>query len=287
MGVECRVFRSIAVVLALAVGLSSTCGARAEDAFRSPDILVLGDSQLSFGAGQAFVDFFRQNAALCGLSRDMSVGVIGVRSSSLAGFTAASGPAKGLICDVDKTWKVNAGVYGVLKDSKNPYRQIGQGKAYQFCQKGVTPFQAMFARGYYMPRLLVMFFLGNATDRWAGNPADAMEDVRRTMHDLPPDLPCIFMTTAPAYDLATVRIRQRAQANIAAAFESEGRRCTFVEGYTPETIAENRGNSANFRRKPSGKVKDPYHPTEAAARQFLALRRGELCRAITKQMTPD
>ena len=157
----------------------------------------------------------------------------------------------------------------------------------QFCQKGVTPFQAMFARGYYMPRLLVMFFLGNATDRWAGNPADAMEDVRRTMHDLPPDLPCIFMTTAPAYDLATVRIRQRAQANIAAAFESEGRRCTFVEGYTPETIAENRGNSANFRRKPSGKVKDPYHPTEAAARQFLALRRGELCRAITEQMTPD
>ncbi len=278
--------RSILARVLLCAGLIFPWQVSAEGRFRSPDILVLGDSQLSFGAGQAFVDFFRQNAAQCGLSRKMSVGVIGVRSSSLAGFTAASGPAKGLICDVDKTWKVNAGVYGVLKDGKNPYRQIGQGKAYQFCQKGVTPFQAMFAKGYYMPQLLVMFFLGNATDRWADSPADAMEDVRRTMRDVPADVPCIFMTTAPAYDQATVRTRLKAQKNIAAAFKQNGMRCTFVEGYTPETIAENRGNPANFRRKPSGKVKDPFHPTEAAARAFLALRRDDLCRAISRQMSP-
>ena len=275
--------RLIALVLALCLGLMSPWQARAERTFRSPDILILGDSQLSFGAGAAFVDFFRRNAAQCGLTRNMSVGVIGVRSSSLAGFTASSGPAKGLICNVDKTWKVNAGVYGVLKDGKNPYRQIGQGSAYQFCQKGVTPFQAMFAKGYYMPRLLVMFFLGNATDRWAGSAAAALEDVRQTMRDLPPDLPCIFMTTAPAYDQATIRIRQKAQNNIEAAFAQEGRRCTFVEGHTPETIAENRGNPANFRRKSSGEVKDPYHPTEAAARRFLALRSNALCRAIAAQ----
>jgi hypothetical protein len=31
-------------------------------------------------------------------------------------------------------------------------------------------------------------------------------------------------------------------------------------------------------------VKDPFHPTEAAARRFLSLRRDDLCRAIAAQM---
>jgi hypothetical protein len=44
------------------------------------------------------------------------------------------------------------------------------------------------------------------------------------------------------------------------------------------------GNAANFRRKGSGKVKDPYHPTEAAARKFMALQRGALCKAVADQL---
>lgn len=256
----------------------------AEGRFRSPDILVLGDSQISFGAGQAFVDFFGDLGADCGLSADMTVGVIGVRSSSLQGFTAQRGAARGAICNVDAKWRVNAGVYGVLGDRKTPYRQIGHGRDYQFCRAGQSPFQAMFGKGYYMPRLLVLFFLGNATDRWAGSAAAAAEDVRRTVQDLPADLPCVFMTTAPPFAARDVRQRQKAQDHVARAFAATGGRCSFVAGFTAQTIAANQGNAASFRRKASGMVKDPYHPTRAAAARFLALRRSALCRAIAAQM---
>ena len=258
--------------------------ARTQSTFQSPDILVLGDSQLSFGAGVAFIDFFKKISGQCGLKKGMSVGVLGVRSSSLTAWTATDAGGKKSICDVDPKWNANAGSFGVINQTKNKYVQIGQGEAYQFCRSGKSPFQSMFADGYYSPKLLVMFLLGNATERWANSASDALTDVKRTVRDLPPGLPCVFMTTAPAYTEKVVRQRQRAQANIEAAFQSVGRQCTFVRGYTAETVAANLGNAANFRRKPDGTVKDPYHPTEDSARLFLSLVKDDLCSAIQTQM---
>ncbi len=277
-------FGEFGAAVFLAATLLVTGTARADEAFQPPEILVLGDSQLTFGAGAAFVDFFAGIAGTNGIDRDMTVGVIGVRSSSLAAFTAHGGAAKGAICNVDPKWQVNAGAYGSLNGSSNPYVQIGRGRAYQFCTPGASPFEAMFADGYYRPKLLVMFFLGNATDRWAASPEDALQDVRRTMRSLPPGVACVFMTTAPTFAEKTVRLRLRAQMNIERAFAESGSRCTFVRGYTDATIAENLGNAGNFRRKRSGGVKDPYHPTEAAARRFLALVGADLSRAIGVQM---
>jgi hypothetical protein len=126
--------------------------------------------------------------------------------------------------------------------------------------------------------------MGNATERWAGSPEAALQDVRAFLADLPQGQPCIFMTSAPPYGEESVRQRQEAQDNIEAAFAKAGEQCSFVPGFTPETVAENMGNEANFRRNGSGKVKDPYHPTEAAARKFMALQRGALCNAITDQL---
>jgi hypothetical protein len=271
-------------VSALLLSLASGGHSRAQEKFQSPDIFVLGDSQLSFGAGVAFIEFLNKNGKACGLNPNWSIGVLGVRSSSLRAWTAKDGPGKKAICDVDPKWKVNAGSFGVINKTGNKYVQIGQGDAYQFCQAGQSPFQSMFGGGYYNPKIFVMAFLGNATERWANSEADALIDVKAAMQDIPADLPCIFMTTAPGYTAKINGERQRAQNNIEKAFKTAGKRCTFVQGYTPETIATNQGNATKFRLKPDGTVKDPYHPTEDSAREFLSLIRGSLCNAFKTEL---
>jgi hypothetical protein len=276
----------LATCLATAlIGLLLAQHAKAE-APAAPDVLVLGDSQLSFGAGQAFVTLFEDLRGDCGLEPAATVGVIGVRSSNLLSWTSSGKAAKSAICDVDPKWKVNAGAYGTLSQGDNPFVQIGQGSQFQLCRNDLSPLEAVFHDGYYRPKVLVMFLLGNATERWAGSPEAAVQDVRSFLADLPAGQPCIFMTSAPPYGEKVVRLRQQAQDNIEAAFAKAGRQCSFVPGFTPETVRENLGNAANFRRKSSGKVKDPYHPTEAAARRFLSLRREALCKAVAAQLGP-
>jgi hypothetical protein len=267
------------------MGLFAFDGAKAE-VQGSPDILVLGDSQLSFGAGVAFVELFGAMRGDCGLPPTTTVGVIGVRSSTLQSWTATAKSAKSAICDVDPKWKVNAGAYGTLSQGETPYVQIGRGDQFQFCSPERSPLESVFHDGYYQPDLVLMFLMGNATERWADSPEAALQDVRSFMADLPKDQPCIFMTSAPPYGEKSVRQRQKAQDNIAAAFARAGGRCSFVPGFTTETVAENMGNAANFRRKASGKVKDPYHPTEAAARKFMTLQRDAICRAVAEQLAP-
>ena len=252
----------------------------------SPDILILGDSQLSFGAGAAFVALFERLKGRCGLPKDTTVGVIGVRSSTLQSWTSWQKSAKRAICDVDPKWKVNAGVYGTLSQGENPYVQIGRGDQFQFCTPDRSPLRAVFHDGYYRPSLVIMFLMGNATERWAASPADALQDVRSFLSDLPKGQPCIFMTSAPPYGEKSVRLRQKAQEHVEAAFAKAGRQCSFVPGFTPETVKENLGNAANFRRASSGKVKDPFHPTEAAAHKFMALQRDALCKALVAQLAP-
>ena len=252
----------------------------------SPDILVLGDSQLSFGAGAAFVELFGAMRGDCGLGRDATVGAIGVRSSTLQSWTSVGKSAKSAICDLDPKWKVNAGAYGTLSQGENPYVQIGRGEQFQFCSPDRSPLEAVFYDGYYRPDLVLMFLMGNATERWAESPEAALQDVRSFLADLPKDQPCIFMTSAPPYGEKSVRQRQKAQDNIEAAFAKAGGRCSFVPGSTPETVAENMGNAENSSRKSSGKVKDPFHPTEVAARKFMALQRDAICRAVAAQLAP-
>jgi len=274
--------RALPVLIALCMpfaGLAEVRGA--------PDVLVIGDSQLTFGAGAAFVDALGAMAGTCGLKPGSTAGVIGVRSSALTSWTGHTRKAKSVICDVDPQWKVNAGVYGTLSQGKNPYVQIGRGEQFQLCSPDRSPLQALFHKGYYTPELLILFMMGNASERWAASPSAAMADVRALMTDLPPKMPCVFMTSAPPYGAKVVGLRQRAQDNIARAFAAANSRCSFVPGFTPATIAENQGNSQNFRRKPSGKVKDPFHPTEAAARRFLAISKDALCTAISTQLIGD
>lgn len=93
----------------------------------APDILILGDSQLPFGAGAAFLDQLQAMAARCGLKAQATTGIIGVRSSSITSWTAEGKAAKGAICDVDPKLNMNAAAYGTRSQGENPYIQIGRG----------------------------------------------------------------------------------------------------------------------------------------------------------------
>jgi hypothetical protein len=274
--------RFAGLILGLALSLASPAKAEVDGA---PDILILGDSQLSFGAGAAFVDAIDAMAGQCGISADSTTGVIGVRSSSLRAWTGEGRRVKRAICDVDRTWGANAGVYGTLAQGSSPYVQIGQGPQFQFCRSERSPLESVFADGYYRPDLVIMFLLGNSADRWANSRDAADEDVKAFVADIPPDQPCILMTTAPPYGATVLQQRLLAQTHMAAAFADHGGHCSFVAGYTPETIDENLGNASNFRQRESGEVRDPYHPVEAAARRFLELRRDDLCDAISTQLS--
>jgi hypothetical protein len=281
-----EIMRALMLTVALMAGfmLISTPTPSLAEANGAPGILVLGDSQLTFGSGAAFVDLFQNMAGSCGIKKDTSVGVIGVRSSTLTAWTGISRKTKSAICDVDPKWNANAGAYGSLSQGKNPYIQIGRGDQFQFCKAGVSPLQSVFNKGYYAPDLVVMFLLGNATDRWAGSAQAAKADVQALIADLPANQPCIFMTTAPPYGKSVVKQRLKAQQNIERAFAQSGRQCSFVRGFTTETIAANQGNAQHFRRSKSDKVRDPYHPTEQAARAFLKLERDALCSAARTQL---
>ncbi|MCJ8309471.1 MAG: hypothetical protein MJH08_10435 [Hyphomicrobiales bacterium] len=268
--------------------------AEAKKQFQSPDILVLGDSQMAFGSGRAFLEFFQDIKNRCQPNsrqkmdleqlNERSVGVIGVRSSSLHSWVAREGKLKDKVCKVDRKWRSNAATFGTINTTRNKYVQIGEGAQYQFCAKDRSPFEVMFENGYYKPKLLVLSFLGNSAHRWAGNKKNALQDVERTMAQLPSDTPCIFMTTAPAYKKKTVKLRHKAQQNIKYAFEKKMSRCSFVEGYTAQTVAANQGNKQHFRLRKSGRVKDPFHPNRKAAEKFLEIEKTHICRAVFAQL---
>ena len=277
----------------LCVATALSTSAAAQD-FVSPEILILGDSQISFGSGPAFLEFFNDIEGHCQANNEqmqnlkklgkMRVGVIGVRSTSIHSWTARSGRSKDTICKEDRKWRVNAGTYGFINMTGNKYVQIGKGKEYQFCAPKKSAFEYMFRDGYYEPKLLLMSFLGNSAKRWANSLEAAIEDVEKMMAQLPPDVPCVFMTTAPAYKKEIVDLRLKAQDNLMSAFEATGARCSFVPGATPETVLANQGNKNYFRLNKRGMVKDPYHPNRAAAKNFFALEMNGICNAVFDQM---
>ena len=286
--------RPLNAFLKAAICALFTTGSVSADEFLSPEILILGDSQISFGSGPAFLEFFTdikehcqpEGQQLANLERlgEMRVGVIGVRYTSIRHWIARGGAAKDAICEEDRRWRVNAGTYGFINTTGNRYVQIGQGREYQFCAPNRSAFEEMFREDYYNPRLLLMTFLGNSARRWADSVDAAVEDVEEMMRQLPPDMPCIFMTTAPAFKPEIVELRLRAQENLMTAFEQTGSRCTFVPGATPETVAANQGNTEFFRLNDAGMVKDPFHPNARAAENFFALEMDNICNAIFEQI---
>ena len=249
-----------------------------------PKILLLGDSQISFGAGGAYMAFLSTLGAACPDLPDRFARTrpqaIGVRSTALHHWTeTTAGPARDTICAVDPTFGVNAGSYGVSGDGLS-FVQIGAAD-YPYCKAGQTPLAA--AINHHKPDLVVLAFLGNATDRWQ-KPGQARSDWRAAERALPPGLPCAVLTTIPAYDRAENDRRQTAQARLATAVDAGGR-CSFAPGITPASRAAIEGDAANFRTDDSGTVTDPTHPTAASAARYMAANRAALCAGLAAALT--
>ncbi len=262
--------------------------------FKSPEIFILGDSQLQFGSGPAFQDFFSNIHKHCGSYRyfneatqslkNAPTGVLGVGSTSLNSWTGRDDASKKRICTDNPKWVLNASTFGTLKYTDKNFLEIGQKEPFNFCKQDRSAFEMMFDNKYYDPKLFVMFFLGNSSKRWAASVDNAREDVIQAMQQIPAGMPCVFMTTAPPYHQRMIEKRYNGQNNLRKAFQYVGSRCSFVSGLTPETINVNVANDSNFKfNKKTGKVKDPFHPNANAAKTFLKLKRENICRAVLEQ----
>ncbi len=184
-----------------------------------------------------------------------------------------------MICDVDPTYGVNAGSYGVTSKGRS-YVQIGADPNYPFCTANRSPLEAVFDVPRFDPDLVVLAFLGNSTDRWQSG-ANARGDWRAVAAQLPAGTPCIVMTTIPTYEADENDRRTRAQTNLAAAVERNGT-CAFVPGVTVATRRAVEGNAAFFRTDAAGSVIDPHHPTAASASRFIDIQTPALCAALNQ-----
>jgi hypothetical protein len=280
------------------VGISTEPSQRLGAPWRSAlttEILVLGDSQLSFGAGPVLRDFFADLPAQCrahvassvdlALLADKRFAMIGTRSTSLQSWVTSKGRAWELLCDKDKTWGINASTWGTVKPPDKRYVQIGVGDHFQFCARDEgVPLDLLLSPGYYTPELIMMFVGGNGAGRLARNPSAAIHDVSQFIERLPPGTGCIFMMTAPIYSKVHNDTRAFAQANLKTAFAAHADRCAFVKGHTPDTRSAIEGQKHYFKRDEAGNVRDPYHANREAAARFLSWRRGDLCRALVSQL---
>lgn len=255
----------------------------------APDILVLGDSQLSFGLGPAMLDLLGDLDARCAalgeappLGGDsVTVGVLGVRSTAPHSWAARPRKGKRFICEKDQTWGSNAAVYGALAPDGVKWRQVGEGPLKPICAAGRAPLAALLAEPRFKPKLIVMMFMGNAVFRWADSPTRAAEDARETAALLPADIGCVFATTAPSFEAKRNRRRLKAQAAIRAGVAAAAA-CEPVDGLTAATIAAIEGNAPAFRRNRAGAVIDAHHPTELGAQLWLDAVAPRFCRAIAR-----
>ena len=254
-----------------------------------PDILILGDRQISFGAGEVYLDFFdnleRNCAGTLSKAQLKDLGqrhtlAVGVRSTSLHSWAARNGKAKDTICEVDKKYGVNAGAYGINGRPDRKFIQIGKERGFQYCRNGKSAFESAFSDAADTPKLLVLNFLGNAEKRWADSQKTTNTDVRNTLQQIPEGVPCVVLTTAPVFSKATNDKRMAAQDNLARALKSAGNRCPLVKGYTPQTRRAIEGKKRFFRQDKNGKIIDRHHPSKAAIRHLIKSSGPALCKAI-------
>lgn len=278
----------------MALGLSAPAEAAGTSKAAPPDILFIGDSHLSFGAGKAFREFFRDFEKHCkphddwmGHARAISMrsfGLMGVKSTAPYHWVSHSQKYKKMICEPDPKWPVNARLYGFSHHADGSYVQLGRDPSFPFCRPEKSALEAVFE--WDRPNLLILYFTGNTIERWARSRRTADLDVKRMMKQMPKDVGCVFMTTSPVYHKKHNELRVKAQKNIGTAFAEHGSRCKFVPMLTPRTIAAIEGKARYFRRHKDGRVKDPYHPGLRAARLLLKTESKPFCQAVMSADSP-
>jgi len=280
-----------AVLLALLFGQPAQAG---DYQFKQPDIFVLGDSQVLFGAGEPLLGFFEKIADHCAGHwgkdneaqelKGTSVGVLGVRSTSLNSWVNEDDEFKKRICTIDPNWHINASQFGTVKTTQERFLQIGQEDPFKFCIPDKSAFEVMFENGYYDPKLFVAYFLGNSAKRWAENEAETEKDAIAAAATIPVGMPCVLITTAPSYRANMNVVRLKGQQKFKHAYEKAEGACSFVEGLTPTTIKANVRNHLHFKHNEEEWVRDPFHPNARGIEHFLKLKTADICNAISVQI---
>lgn len=288
-----------ALLLAGAGSLSGLIGST-QHAFAKPgpnlDILVIGDSQVSFGSGPALVRAFEDFAAYCkGLAlpatkleavSELSFGMVGVRSTGLHTWLARTGREKRMLCvrDPAPNSLVNASVWGAMRHGSK-WVQIGESRHHRYCRPSRTGLELLLDSAKDPPRLVILHMLARSTFRWA-NVERATDDLRALERMLPARTSCVYLTTAPAYRRKTNAPRLKAQANLARAIEMSGSRCRLVTALNDTTLKSFEGNARFYYRHRNGRVRDPFHPNPQAATTFFKLNRAAFCEAVVEALNP-
>jgi len=283
---------SLAAMAICATAVAAVGAPRAAEA-RKVDIVMLGDSQLSFGSGPAFENFFSDFSKRCaglGLDEDvlamvddMRVGIMGVRSTGVHSWVAKSRRGKRMVCERDPAPNslVNASAYGALRFG-NKWVQIGSSRHHRFCRSRQSPLQVMLSEKLYRPKLAIFHFLGLNAYRWR-NPANARKDIAALVAQIPKETRCVFFTTIPTYRRSLNKPRWIAQRHLKAELARTGNRCVFIPGLTKKTARTFEGRSKYFYTK-RGRVRDPYHANPAGSERFIQIRGQDFCAAIVKAL---
>lgn len=285
---------AVAFASGVALGWFSV-GVHAAD-LKSAEILVIGDSQVAFHGGAAYVDFFqtinnRCSAVLPDEAKsfakldNLNVGVLGVRATSIDTWVARTEKGKAKICVPEKSWPVNARGFGVLTHPKpKTFVQTGKDPSYPLCQDGRSAVDAMFETVGIAPELLVFTFLGNSKKRWLRKPEDATKDAANLASQIPAHTPCVFMTSSPTFKMDENQKRVMAQDYFIKALKQQGKGCVPVTGLTEASIGKIENMPSFFKRDPKGKVKDSFHPNAEGVAAFLDTLTPGLCLAVAQAM---
>lgn len=258
---------------------------------KDADILVIGDSQILFRGGSAYVDYFTNLAATCGKivpgrTDDLktylmgNVGVVGVRGASINSWLDRKGKEKDRLCVPEKTWPKNARGFGVLHNDKQKFEQLSASGTYPLCVADQSPIETLFKDVGIKPKLLVLSILGKQSEFWEMDEALAHSDAEDLAKQIPASTPCLYLTTAPNFAAHQNALRKTGQDRFFDGLSKNPGACVPVKGLNGDTIAALQGNKAFYKTGKDGKVRDGFHPNDQGIRTFLKTVTPSLCHAV-------
>ncbi|MEP1444190.1 MAG: hypothetical protein ABJK39_14360 [Hyphomicrobiales bacterium] len=273
------------------IAITTSITAAPAQSLKDADLLVVGDSQILFRGGPAYLDHFNKLAETCGAliperAADFKehfsgdVGVAGIRAATLNSWLAREGKEKDALCVPEKSWPKNTRGFGVLQTPDQKFHQTGREGNYPLCQADQSPLETLFKQVGNKPNLVVLTILGKYANKWAKNEALAHDDAARLAAQVPAGTPCVYLTTAPSFSGKQNAIRRVGQNHFFNGFEKAGGACLPVKGLTEETIATFEGNNKLYKARKDGSVRDVFHPNDLGIRTFLNMASPAMCQAL-------
>jgi len=284
----------VSSLFTLTASLSSTSAQSLAD----PDLLVIGDSQILFRGGPAYVDHFNKLAETCGAliperAADFKshfsgdVGVAGIRAAAINSWLARQGKQKDTLCVPQKSWPKNARGFGALHTPDQKFHQTARDGNYPLCQPNQSPIEALFKGVAIKPKLLVFAMLGGYSKNWAKDEALAHKHAAELAAQVPENTPCLYLTTAPSFAEKPNAERLEGQNHFFDGIQKAGGACLPVKGLTYETISAFQGNSKFYKTRDDGTVRDVFHPNDLGIRTFLNKVSPAMCQALVSIMDRD